>query len=350
MEKKSPTLSVCIVTWNSMKFIQDCLESILRQRVFLDNTQVDWTINIVDNGSEDGTVEFIKKNYAQIKILKNVNNLGFCRAYNQAIKMHNSDWVLLLNVDTILEQNFFEEMFKVILTTEERIGALGPKVLRSETVIEDGLPKVLKSNRLDSCGLEIKKSRLVRNIGEGEEDSGQYDDHGEFFGFSGTAIFLKREALEDVKIGEEILDEDFFAYQDDFDLFYRLRNYGWHNLFVSQAKVYHFRSAKMNILKPWQFWQIIRARRSKSLLINYHSYKNHLWALIKNETWLNFLYHSPYIFWLEFKKFIFILFFEQKTLKSIKIFFKLLPKMLFKRKIIMSRKKVNPQELRKWFK
>lgn len=350
MSDQKINLSICIVTWNSMKFIQDCLESILRQNFFLEDLKFDLTINVVDNGSKDGTAEFIKKNYSQVKILKNVNNVGFCRAYNQAIKMHNSDWVLILNVDTILEQNFLEEMFKVILINQERVGALGPKVLRSETVIEDGLPKVLKSNKIDSLGLEIKKSRLVKNIGEGEEDGGQYDNSREFFGFSGAVIMLNREALEDVKIGEEFFDEDFFAYQDDFDFFYRLRNYGWHNLFVPTAKVYHFRSAKINILKPWQFLQIIRARRAKSLLINYHSYKNHLWTLIKNESGANFLRHLPYIFWLEFKKFIFILFFEQKTLGSLKIFFKLLPKMFFKRKIIMSRKKTPDQELRSWFK
>lgn len=343
------TLSICIVTWNSMKFIHDCVESILRQRVFLEVAEIDWSINIVDNGSEDGTVDFIKKNYPQIKILKNVNNVGFCRAYNQAIKMHNSDWVLILNVDIILEQNFLEEIFKAVFKSSEKIGALSPKVLKSETVIEDGLPKILKSNKIDSCGLEVKKSRLVKNIGEDEEDRGQYDNSKEFFGFSGATVLFRKAALEDIKISEEFFDEDFFAYQDDFDLFYRLRNYGWHNLFVPTAKVYHFRSAKMNLLKPWQFWQIIKARRAKSLLINYHSYKNHLWTLIKNESLVNFFRHLPYVFWLEFKKFIFILFFEQKTLKSLKVFFKLLSKMLFKRKIIMSRKKVSDDEISKWF-
>lgn len=344
------TLSVCIATWNSMKFIHDCLESVLRQKKNISREQqIDLAVNIVDNGSVDGTVEYIRKNYPQVRILKNINNLGFCRSYNQAIKMHNSNWVLILNVDTILEQDFLIKMFSVALRSNQQVAAFGPKVLKSETVIEDGLPKILKSTKIDSLGLGVKKSRQVINIGEGEEDIGQYDNCQEFFGFSGACVLFRREALESIKIGEEYFDEDFFAYQDDFDLFYRLRLYGWQNRFVPGAKVYHFRSAKINLLKPWQFWRIIKARRAKSLLTNYHSYKNHLFVLLKNEIPDNFFRNLPQIFWFELKKFVYILFLETKTALSLRDFFKNFSKMRFKRKIIMARRKASTEEIRKWF-
>ena len=346
------TLSICLATWNSMKFIRECLESIFSQTVFLDpDFEIKIAVNLVDNGSEDGTVEFIKNNYPQIHILKNMNNVGFCKSYNQAIKMHQTDWVLIMNVDTILASDFLA----VILKTAERIsdkikaGSFGPKILKAETIFEDSLPKIIKTNKIDSCGLMVKKSRLVKNIGEGEIDNSQYDNVQDFFGFSGACLLFRREALEDIKIGAEYFDEDFFAYQDDFDLAWRLRLFGWQNIFVPGAKVYHFRASRINTLKPWQFLQIVRARRAKSLLINYHSYKNHFWVLVKNELMANFWRHFPFIFWLELKKFIFILFFEQKTLASLKFFFKLLPKMLFKRKIIMARRKAAVEEINKFF-
>jgi len=345
------TLSICIATWNSMKFIRECLDSIFRQTIFfLSDFEIKMAVNVVDNGSEDGTVEFIKKNYPQVHVLKNMTNVGFCKSYNQAIKMHHTDWVLVMNVDTILERDFLENILTAANQVSEKtkIGILGPKILKAETIFEDGLPKIIKTNKIDSCGLLVKKSRLVKNAGENEFDENQYDSQ-TFFGFTGACLLLKKEALEDIKIAEEYFDEVFFAYQDDFDLAWRFRLYGWENLFVPEAKVYHFRAARINILKPWLFWKIIRSRRSKSLLVNYHSYKNHLWTLIKNEQLENFWRHLPYIFWLELKKFIFILFFEQKTLLSLKTFFKLLPKMIFKRKIIMARRKVRAEEIRKFF-
>lgn len=346
------TLSICIATWNSMKFIRECLESIFNQTIFFDpDFEIKIAVNIVDNGSEDGTVEFIKKNYPQVHILKNMHNVGFCKSYNQAIKMHQTDWNLIMNVDTILEKDFLEKILKAVnhISEKIKIGSLGPKILKAETIFEYGLPKIIKTNKIDSCGLLVKKSRLVKNIGEGETDNGQYDNATEIFGFTGACLLLKREALEDIKIGEEYFDEDFFAYQDDFDLSYRLRLYGWQNMFVPGALVYHFRAAKINPLKPWQVWKIIQARRAKSLLTNYHSYKNHFCVLIKNELPVIFWRHLPYIFWLEFKKFIFIIFFEQRTLSALKIFFKLLPKILFKRKMIMARRKATAEEISRFF-
>ena len=345
------TLSICIVTWNSMKFIKDCLESIFRQSIwFKEKFNIKIAINIVDNGSQDGIVDYIRKNYPQVHILRNINNLGFCKSYNQAIKMHQTDWVLVMNSDVILEKDFLENIFKVIENNKDDVASFAGKILKVETIFEDGLPKIIKTDKIDSCGLEIKKSRQVKNIGENEIDKGQFDRQKEVFGFSGACVLYRREALEDIKFKDEYFDEDFFAYQDDFDISYRLRLLGWRALFIPNAKAYHFRGAKMNTLKPWQFLKIINARRQKSKIVNYNSYKNHLFVLIKNEIGENFIRHLPYIFWFEFKKHIYILLFETATLKSLKDFFKFLSRMILKRKIIMSRRKLSAEEIRKWMK
>jgi len=347
------TLSICITTWNSMKFIKDCLESIFQQSIWFADNDIKIAVNIVDNGSQDETVDFIRKNYPQVHILKNINNLGFCKPYNQAIKMHYTDWVLVMNPDVILEKDFLEKILLVAKKSKPEVGSLGGKILKVENIVEDdGLLTTFKSDKIDSFGLEIKKSRQVKNIGENEIDKGQFDEMQQVFGFSGACVLYRREVLEDIKIKQEYFDEDFFAYQDDFDISYRLQIYGWQAMFVASAKAYHFRSTSLHTLKPWHFWKIIKARRSKSKIINYHSYKNHLCVLVKNEFFENFLSHLPHILWFEFKKIIFLIFFDFdfKTLFGLKEFFKLLPKMRAKRKIIMSRRKVSSEYIRSFYK
>lgn len=334
-----------------MKFIKDCLESILHQTVWIKNEFEDLkiSINIVDNGSQDGTVDFIKKNYPFVHLLKNVNNLGFSRGYNQAIKMRQTDWVLVMNVDLILEKDFLEKLLIKAEKCPDNIGSLGGKILKIETFMENGgLTKTVKSNKIDSCGLEIKKSRQVKNIGEGEIDQGQYDQSNYVFGFSGCCVLFRREALEDIKFRQEYFDENFFSYQEDYDLTYRLQLFGWQSIFVPSVKCYHFRSSKINDLNLLKFWKIIKARKSKSNFINYHSYKNHFFVLLKNEIPENFWRHFIYIFWFEFRKFIYLLFFEfnLKTLFSLREVFEMLGGMRLKRKIIMSRRKVTAEYIR----
>ncbi len=334
-----------------MKFICDCLESVFRQSVWHKMSEtIKISVNLVDNGSQDGTVDFVRKNYPAVHILKNINNLGFCRAHNQAIRLTEADWYLILNTDIILEKDFLEKVLLVAEKCEPSVGCFGGKLLKAKTIWESGgLPKVIKTDKIDACGLLIKKSRQVKNIGENEIDRGQYDGQSEVFGFSGACLFLRKEALESIKFKEEYFDEDFFAYQEDFDLAYRLQLAGWRSGFVAGAKAYHFRAADLGTLNPFKVGKIIQARRAKSELINYYSYKNHWLVLLKNEIAVNFWRHSPFIFWFELKKFIFLLFFETRTLKSLVDFFHLLPKMKLKRKIIMEGRKASAKEIRRWF-
>ena len=350
MSNQQTTLSICIVTWNSMKFIKDCLESIFKQSIFLKDFDIKIAVNVVDNGSQDNTVDFIRKNYPQVKVLKNTNNLGFSRAYNQAIRMHETEWVLVLNVDMILEKDFLEKLISTAQKSSDKIGSFSGKILKAETVIdEDYLPRMQKTDKIDSCGLQIKKSRHIKNIGENEIDEGQYDNLNEVFGFSGACILFRREALESVAYRQEYFDEDFFAYQEDFDLAYRLQNAGWKAKFIPSAKIYHFRSAQTNTLKVFSALKIIKARRQKSQKTNYLSFRNHLWVLYKNEIPENFWRNIFYIFWFEFKKFIFVLLFEQKTLKFIPGFFNGLNKISAKRKVVIQNRKVSAEYIRSWF-
>jgi len=347
------TLSICIATYNSKRFVKDCLESILKQSVWhKKDFDIKIGINVVDNGSQDETVEFIQNNYSFVHLLQNVNNLGFSRAYNQAIKMQEADLFLIMNADVILEKDYLENLLKKVAQSgTEKVGVWGGKILRVHTQTgEDGLQDLKKTHIIDSCGLEVKKSRQVKNIGEGQKDEGQFDNLEKVFGFSGCCFLISKKALEDVKYKEEYFDEDFFAYQEDFDLAYRLQLFGWQANFVKDAVCYHFRSAKLHTLKPWLFWKIIQARREKSQIANYHSYKNHWWLLYKNELAGNFWKDFIFIFWFEFRKVIYLLFFENKSLKSLKEDFKKNKKMKAKRFWVMERRRVGGEEIGEWMK
>ncbi len=324
----------------------------MKQSVWLkEDFNLKIAINIVDNGSQDGTPEFIKKNYPYVHVLKNINNLGFSRAYNQAIKMYQTDWVLVMNVDVILDQDFLEKMFLAVKNNKDDIAAFGAKILKIESVIkEGGLVEIKKSNKIDSCGLGVKKSRQVFNLGENKLDSKKFNSPQEVFGFSGCCTLFRQTALRDVAFKQEYYDEDFFAYQEDFDLAYRLQLLGWKAKFIPDAQAYHFRSAQYNILNPLKFWKIRQARKAKSAITNYHSYKNHFYVLYKNEIAQNFWKHFLHIFWFEFKKFVYLLIFETKSLTSLKEFFKNRKKMKLKREIIQERRKVSAEEILKWFK
>ncbi len=337
-------VSIHIVSWNSLKFLPDCLKSIFSQ------TYKNFSVLVIDNASNDGTIEFLQKNFPEVKIFKNNKNLGFAKAHNQGINLTKSEFVLILNPDIILKEDFLEKILSEI-EKDEKIGAISGKILKIYTS-EPEIEERVKTKIIDSTGLKIFKSRRVINRGEGELDKGQYDKVEEVFGLSGACVLFRRQALEDIKISKDLrsyyeyFDEDFFAYKEDFDLSYRLRWRGWKIIYLPNAIAYHYRQI---FGTKFKIKEIIKRRREKSPLINYLSYRNHLFSLIKNESFENFLKDLPFIFFYELKKFFYILFFEQSTLKAILEIIKKLPQMLKKRKYIMKNRLITSNEIRKFY-
>lgn len=340
-------LTIIIVTWNSMRYILNCLESLLRQ------TFRDFSVIIVDNGSDDGTVEFIRTHYPAVFILQNFKNLGYAKANNQGIKMAKSEYVLIINHDVVLAENFLETLIN-FAQTHLQGGSFGGKLLKLYTQDIDpaengsGLKELVKSNIIDSTGLKIFKSRKVINRGENEKDQGQYQRAEEVFGISGACVLFRKSALEEIFIRNEYFDQNFFAYKEDIDLAWRLRLYGWQAWYLPEAIVYHHRQLSFPPNKNLK--ERIESRKKISKFLRALSFKNHYLTLIKDEQPINLLIHLPPFLWQEFKIFIYSLIFEPFLWKTIVIFFKQLPETLLKRKIIMAHCKVNAKEMRKWFK
>lgn len=340
-----PRVTIQIVTWNSLKFLPDFLASIFAQ------TYRDFQILIIDNNSQDGTVKFLKADYPDVTVFQNNKNLGFSKAHNQGIKLLNSPYVLVCNPDIILEPAWLEIiMNRADDPKNEKFGSFGGKLLKMK-IIDREINDIEKTNIIDSCGLKIFKNHRVADLGAGEI-SENFNQEQEVFGHSGSLVLYRREALENCLLKTkdqpqgEYFDEDFFFYKEDVDLAWRLQLYGWKSLLVPEATAYHARAISGS--EKQKFWQIIRNKKYQSPLAKYHSYKNHLFLLVKNEFQANLVKYFFPIFWYELKKIIYVLLFEWSSLKAWWEFLRLLPKMKRKRKLIFSRIKIDNKYIQFW--
>jgi GT2 family glycosyltransferase len=340
-----PKVAINLVTWNGEKFIERSLNSILSQ------TFKDFLLLIIDNGSVDQTAKIIEEQFLpafgdKIKFVKNKNNFGFAFAHNQALLWTASDYILVLNQDVILDPEFLEESVK-FLETHHDVGSISGKVLRWELKQIEDLKNSEKSDIIDSIGLKIFKNHRVIERAAGEKDKDQYENITEIFGPSAACPVYRRIALNDIRFGDEFFDNDFFSYKEDIDLAFRLRWRGWKSYYLPEVVAYHKRTAKSR--EKINFWQTVDERKAKTKFINYHSYKNHLFVLVKNLSFKNFWRYFPRIFFYELKKKIYLLFFETATLKALKEFLSKLKAMKAKRHYIMSRRLIKDDEMRKWF-
>jgi GT2 family glycosyltransferase len=298
-------LSIIILTYNSRQNVEQLLESIKNQ------TFKDYEIIVVDNASQDETVKFIKDNYPKIKIIINPENYWYAKGNNIGIRQTQGEYVLICNDDIKLDTNCLQWLIED-LDKEEEIGVITGKIMR---LTDDSDYSIV-----DCAGLKRTIYRKFSNIGENQEDKGQFDNYQDIFGVSGAFFLARKKALDSIKYKQEYFDEDFIAYKEDIDLSYRLRHKGWKIKYEPKAVIWHKRSIKKD-----------DSRKNKNKLIKAYSYRNHLWVLLKNEKITSGIFILPY----ELLKFIYILIFELYTLKIFCKSFKDIKKILKKRHAII---------------
>jgi len=342
-------LSIIITTFNSMKYLPDFIDSIFKQ-TYYQARQTNPDIFIVDNASSDQTVTIIKSNLPTVHKLRNVKNIGLPRAWNQAIKITNSEYILVMNPDIILEPNFIERALNSI-AKDQTIASLGGKLhqLKVAGNTEDDLNILVKTKILDSCGLQGLTNRRFIERGAGQEDKGQFDKAEEVFGISGACVLYRRSALAKIKFGEEYFDEDFFIYKEDIDMAWRLRLTGYTALYNPTCIAYHHRRARSLGAKASDL-TTAKHRLTKDKFVNDYSYRNHLLLLKKNEFAINIFKHFPSIFWYELKKIVYLLILEFPTLiKTLRDIHKLKPKFKQKRQLNMKLAAIKPEVIDSWF-
>lgn len=307
-------VSIIIVTWNSARFIEGCLKSIKEQSF------EDWELIIVDNGSNDDTLDIIENIYPQAQVIKNNDNLGFCRANNQGISQAQGDYILTLNSDIILNKDFIAELVLAAEKQPGEIGILGGKMLRM-----DGAT-------IDSTGLILSRSRRFYDRGGGELDGGQYNTIKEVFGICAGAALYKRETLDEIKINGHYFDDAFFSFGEDFDIAWRAQLYGWKAIYIPQAKCLHLRGGS----------------ELKSKFKQYLSFKNRYLLMIKNDSLINILMALPRLLVYDISRFFYLLFTNRLIFRAIGEVMILLPAMLKQRKIIFSHRRVSRRYIRQW--
>lgn len=217
---RNPTVSVIVVNYNGKRFLNNCLTSLKSQ------TYPVTEVILVDNGSSDGSVEFVEEKFPWVKIVRNKTNLGLTAAYNIGIRKSRCELITLINNDVVLEKNCIKQLVKTI-TSSETIGIVGGNiVLYSNPKVVQSFPsRFLPSCKLPWTAIPVKpKSKLTHEI---ETD------------IVGLCVMMvKRELIE--KIGS--IKEDYFMYfnEDDFSL--KARRAGYRLLLVPTAFVRHYGS------------------------------------------------------------------------------------------------------------
>jgi GT2 family glycosyltransferase len=189
-------------------------------------------VYLIDNGSIDGSTDYVKVSFPWVKLILNRENLGFAEGYNRGIEKANSDYIVLLNNDTeVLNPNWVKKLIDKAVN-DPKVAAIACKMVSMKD-----------HSHLDSVGgMGIPFWRGFIDIGRGEKDKGQYD-RGDFepFSFCGGAALIRRDIF--MKLGG--FDGKFFIYFEDVDFSWRLRLHGYRVAFESKAKVAHYFSASI---------------------------------------------------------------------------------------------------------
>lgn len=226
-------LSVVIVNYNVVFFLEQCLNS-----VFAASKNLNVQIFVVDNNSVDGSINMLKENFSSVVLIENKENVGFSKANNQAIKRANSPYVLLLNPDTVIEEDTFDKCIE-FMNSNTDCGGLGLRML-------DGKGNFLPESKrgFPSPSVAFYKIFGLSYLFPKSQKFGRYHlgflsefEVNEVDVLSGAFMLLRKVTLE--KVG--LLDEQFFMYGEDIDLSYRIKLGGYKNYYFPETKIIHYK-------------------------------------------------------------------------------------------------------------
>lgn len=333
-----PKVSINILGWNhSLEDISKCLEAVLAQSFS------DFEVIYSENGSKESIIPELRSKYgndAKFRIVDNGSNLGYAGGHNKFFAESQSELVMVMNPDALLEKDFL--MHATVPFSDPKVAMVTGKMLKPQ-------PNEEGQWILDGTGIVVSKSRRGRERGQMEVDMGQYDNSFDVFGVSGTAAIYRKSALDKVRLNGEYFDHDFFAYWEDFDLSWRLRLAGFVARYAPKAIVYHARVAGTSKGGYKHIFRFISHHAKLSLNVRKWNWRNHLFCIIKNDFGAAFWKGFPYIFIRELLMLVYITIFETRTLGIVPSFFRLLPTMLEKRAIIQKQRVVTSSEAENWF-
>jgi hypothetical protein len=212
-----PRISVIIPNWNGKGFLKDCLCAMRRQ------TFRDFETILVDNGSTDGSVEYVRTEFPEVKLLALPNNLGFTGGNIAGYAEASGSLIALLNNDTEAHSSWLDEICKASQAYPDA-GSFASKMMYFD-----------QRERVENCGFDLGLAGVTLDLGRDERDGPAWALPRRVFGASGGAVAYRRSMLEEIGF----LDPDFFMIYEDADLSFRAQLRGHGCVYVPGAIVYH---------------------------------------------------------------------------------------------------------------
>ncbi|MBP1646399.1 MAG: putative glycosyltransferase [Bacteroidetes bacterium] len=226
-------LSIVIVNYNVAYFLEHCLYSVRNAC-----KRIEAEIFVVDNNSVDNSIAMLKEKFPEVVLVANKDNVGFSKANNQAIRISKGEYVLILNPDTVVEEDTFEKCIS-FMDSHQDCGALGVKMI-------DGSGKFLKESKRgfpSPWASFCKMSGLTSLFPHSKKYAYYYmghlseDEVNEVDILAGAYMMMRKDCLD--KVG--LLDEDYFMYGEDIDLSYRITKGGYKNYYFPKARIIHYK-------------------------------------------------------------------------------------------------------------
>lgn len=262
--KDNIMLSIIIVNYNAQKLLQECLRS-----VYAETTQIRFDVWVVDNNSNDNSVAMVEKEFPEVKLIKNNENCGFAKANNMAISRVDSDYVLLLNPDTIICDNAIEKTVQFI-NENNRVGIAGCRVLN-----EDGTLQLACRRSIPTPSVAFYRLTGLSKLFPNSKKMAKYnltyldiDKPHEVDAVSGAFLMIRREVVDEIGM----LDERFFMYGEELDWCLRTKKAGWTVMYYSDADIIHYKGecSKSNSRKAaFEFYRSMHLFHKKHFAENY---------------------------------------------------------------------------------
>ncbi|MFP4395476.1 MAG: glycosyltransferase family 2 protein [Anaerolineales bacterium] len=252
--------TVVIPNWNGRRLLGRCLDALQAQ------TYQDFDIILVDNGSTDGSVAYLREHFPEVRVIVNEENRGFAAATNQGIRAAGgpraSRFIATLNNDTEAAPRWLAALVAA-METEPQVGMCASAMFFAH-----------RPEMINSAGIAVDRAGIAWDRLGGAPLAALGDAPEEVFGPCAGAALYRRAMLEEIGL----FDEDFFAYMEDVDLAWRARAAGWRCLFAPQARVLHHHSATGKEGSPFK---------------SFHLGRNKVWLLLKNYPARELWHHAP---------------------------------------------------------
>lgn len=286
-------VSIIVPTCGAQNYFISCLSALSKQ------TYRPLEVIVINNSLDPDLARKAQSVCLFAKTYSSPQNLYYGPSVNKGVEMSSGEFILCLNDDVFLKEDFIEQAIKGFFFRED-IGMVSGKLLRPDR------------RTIDSAGIFLNLWYGVRERGYGQPDRGQCDREGLIFGAGGAAAFYRRKMLDDTKEESGWFDPRFRMFFEDLDLSWRAKRRGWKTYYIPGAVAYHVRGGSARLRDGEG-----KANARRYLSDEFHSdlIRNRYLMIAKNETFFGFLLHLLPVVLYEAYTWFYVVFFRPKVLK-----------------------------------